>query len=70
MQALAAGVRVSCLPKVIFHVEDIIIPARNLMRGQPGAIFNSLSEMQGEERPKGTFKTREEGASALGAPFS
>lgn len=30
MQALVAGVRVSCLLNVIFHVENIIIPVRNL----------------------------------------
>lgn len=28
------------------------------MRGQLGAIFNSLSETQGEERPKGAFKNQ------------
>lgn len=43
LQALADGVKVSRLPNVIFHVENIIIPARNLNTGgQPGAIFNSL----------------------------
>lgn len=43
MQALADGVKVSRLPNVIFHDENIIIPARNLNTGgQPGAIFNSL----------------------------
>lgn len=45
MQALAAGVRVSCLLNVILHVKNIIIPARNLICGaatHPGAISNSL----------------------------
>lgn len=76
LQALADGVKVSRLPNVIFHVENIIIPARNLNTGgQPGAIFNSLlgNAEKGRSEPLKKEKvahTKKKTALAFRAPVS
>lgn len=76
LQALADGVKVSRLPNVIFHDENIIIPARNLNTGgQPGAIFNSLlgNAEKGRSEPLKKEKvahTKKKTALAFRAPVS
>lgn len=76
LQALADGIKVSRLPNVIFHDENIIIPARNLNTGgPPGAIFNSLlgNAEKGRSEPLKKEKvahTKKKTALAFRAPVS